>query len=70
MIFEQRSLLDHSNPFIVNMENVASNYTGIHSSRMLVSNDYKTLNICAYDVNNKLVRTLVYNYVNPQNLDR
>lgn len=66
MIFERRSLLDQSNPFIVNMENVASNYTGIHSSRMLVSNDYKTLNICAYDVNNKLVRTLVYNYVNPQ----
>ncbi len=66
MIFEQRSLLDHSNPFIVNMENVLSNYTGIKSTRMLVSNDYKTLNICQYDANNKLVRTRVYNYVNPQ----
>lgn len=66
MIFEQRSLLDHSNPFIVNMENVLSNYTGIKSTRMLVSNDYKTLNICHYDANNKLVRTRVYNYVDPQ----
>lgn len=66
MIFEQRSLLDHSNPFIVNIENVLSNYTGIKSTRMLVSNDYKTLNICQYDANNKLVRTRVYNYVDSQ----
>lgn len=37
---------------------------------MLVSNDYKTLNICHYDANNKLVRTRVYNYVDPQNLEQ
>lgn len=66
MVFERRSLMDQSNPFIVNMENVLAQNTGIYSTRMLVSSDYKTLNICHYDINNKLVRTFVYNYVNPQ----
>lgn len=65
MIFEQRSLLDSRNPFIVNMEKGVRNYTGIYSIKMLVSSDCKTLNICYYDKNNKLVRTHVYNQSNP-----
>lgn len=66
MIFENRSLMDNSNPFIKNMQQTAKQMSGIFHTKMLVSSDYSTLNICHYDANNQLVRTMVYNKVDPK----
>ena len=66
MIYEKRTLLDQSNPFIVNMEKSLKQMSGIFHTKMLVSSDYSTLNICHYDANNQLVRTMVYNKVDPK----
>lgn len=66
MIFENRSLMDNSNPFIKNTQQTAKQMSGIFHIKMLVSSDYSTLNICHYDANNQLVRTMVYNKVDPK----